>query len=186
VEHNDWQFLSPKTAIWKSRYQLPDNTVNLWLEDGLNTGHSKMSVETVAVHKAKKNSVSITNIHQAGKTYNLRVRNDRYILYEAENKGIELPYACRMGCCTACAVRICYGAVSQPEALGISKSLKNSGYALLCVGLPRTDCVMQTVSEDEIYDLQFGQNFAAQALDPRNSKHISRDDFAVEIALGDE
>ncbi len=36
----------------------------------------------------------------------------RYILWEAEDKGLELPYACRMGCCTACAVKVLQGEVS--------------------------------------------------------------------------
>lgn len=51
----------------------------------------------------------------------LRVRACRYILWEAEDQGLELPYACRMGCCTACAVRIKSGTMEQVEALGISE-----------------------------------------------------------------
>ena len=30
---------------------------------------------------------------------------DRYVLFEAEEQGFTLPAACRMGCCTACAVK---------------------------------------------------------------------------------
>ena len=39
----------------------------------------------------------------------------RYILWEAEEQGLLLPYACRMGCCTACAVRIKAGEMYQPQ-----------------------------------------------------------------------
>lgn len=70
----------------------------------------------------------------------------RYILWEAEDKGLELPYACRMGCCTACAVRVKEGSVYQPEALGISQELRDEGYALMCVGFPTSDAVLETVS----------------------------------------
>ena len=48
----------------------------------------------------------------------------RYILWEAEDEGLQLPYACRMGCCTACAVRVVEGEMYQPEALGISAELR--------------------------------------------------------------
>ena len=40
----------------------------------------------------------------------------RYILWEAEERGLLLPYACRMGCCTACAVRVLDGELYQPQA----------------------------------------------------------------------
>lgn len=39
----------------------------------------------------------------------------RYVLWEAEDKGLLLPYACRMGCCTACAVKIKEGEMYQPQ-----------------------------------------------------------------------
>lgn len=41
-----------------------------------------------------------------GKEFEVAVPEDRYILWEAEDQGLELPYACRMGCCTACAVKV--------------------------------------------------------------------------------
>ena len=109
----------------------------------------------------------------------------RYILWEAEDAGLELPFACRMGCCTACAVRVKSGAVWQPEALGISRELKDKNFALMCVGFPQSDVELETVEEDELYMEQFGKPFAELAVD-KDSIFIDRDDFALELAEMDE
>ena len=50
---------------------------------------------------------------------------DRYILFEAEDQGLTLPNACRNGCCTQCAVKVKSGSLSQNQALGISKELRD-------------------------------------------------------------
>ncbi|PPD84487.1 hypothetical protein GOBAR_DD18567 [Gossypium barbadense] len=52
------------------------------------------------------------------------------------------------------------------------------GYALLCVGFPSSDVEVETQDEDEVYWLQFGRYFARGP--------IERDDYALELALGDE
>ena len=72
------------------------------------------------------------------------------------------------------------------QSLGVSSELKAAGYALMCVGYPRSDLVLETVEEDEVYDLQFGRSFAEQAVDPSNRESIERDDWALEIANMDE
>lgn len=112
--------------------------------------------------------------------FTVRAAEDRYILFEAEDQGFELPAACRMGCCTACAVKVTSGSVSQPQALGLSASLRAAGYALLCVGVATSDATVELQSPDEVYDLQFGDAFAAAALDAA-SPTVVRDDFALEI-----
>ncbi|KAH7514391.1 hypothetical protein FEM48_Zijuj11G0084800 [Ziziphus jujuba var. spinosa] len=108
-------------------------------------------------------------------------------------------------CCTSCAVRIKSGEIRQPNALGISAELKSKassssswkilmlyakltkfmsiffviqGYALLCVGFPTSDLEVETQDEDEVYWLQFGRYFARGPID--------RDDYALELAMGDE
>ncbi|XP_038991323.1 ferredoxin C 2, chloroplastic-like [Hibiscus syriacus] len=103
---------------------------------------------------------------------------DQYILHTAESQNSTLPFACRHGCCTSCAVRIKSGEIRQPEALGISAELKAKGYALLCVGFPSSDVEVETQDEDEVYWLQFGRYFARGP--------IERDDYALELAMGDE
>ncbi len=93
------------------------------------------------------------------KTYTLQVPEDRYILQDAEKQGVELPYLCRNGACTTCAVRVLSGEIYQPEAMGLSSELRQQGYALLCVSYARTDLEVETQDEDEVYELQFGRYF---------------------------
>lgn len=93
------------------------------------------------------------------KTYTLQVPEDRYILQSAETQGVELPFSCRNGACTTCAVRVLKGEIYQPEAMGLSLELRDSGYALLCVSYPRSDLEVETQDEDEVYELQFGRYF---------------------------
>ncbi|NJL89815.1 MAG: 2Fe-2S iron-sulfur cluster binding domain-containing protein [Coleofasciculaceae cyanobacterium SM2_1_6] len=92
-------------------------------------------------------------------TYKVQVPSDRYILHSAENQGVKLPFACRNGACTTCAVRVVTGEIYQPEAMGLSIALQAEGYALLCVSYPRSDLQVETQDEDEVYELQFGRYF---------------------------
>jgi ferredoxin len=89
----------------------------------------------------------------------VQVPTDRYILQTAEQQGAELPFSCRNGACTSCAVRVISGELYQPEAMGLSRELQAEGYALLCVSYPRSDLEVETQDEDEVYELQFGRYF---------------------------
>jgi len=97
---------------------------------------------------------------QKGTKYTVEVPENKYILQEAEEQGGDLPFACRNGACTTCAVRIVSGEIYQPEAMGLSLELQKKGYALLCVSYPRSDLEVETQEEDEVYELQFGRYFA--------------------------
>jgi ferredoxin len=96
---------------------------------------------------------------QAKTNYTVQVPDDRYILMSAENQGVELPFACRNGACTTCAVRVLSGEIDQPEAMGLSPKLKSDGYALLCVSYACSNLEVETQDEDEVYELQFGRHF---------------------------
>lgn len=96
---------------------------------------------------------------QMDRSYTVQVPADHYILETAEAQGNPLPFACRNGACTTCAVRLISGEIAQPEAMGLSPSLQKQGYALLCIGYPRSDIEAETQDEDEVYELQFGRYF---------------------------
>lgn len=95
-----------------------------------------------------------------GKQHVVEVPEDRYILQTAEEQGVKLPFLCRNGACTSCAVKVISGELAQPEAMGLSPKLKDKGYALLCVSYPRSDLEVETQDEDEVYQMQFGRYFA--------------------------
>ncbi len=94
-----------------------------------------------------------------GKIYQENVNENEYILKEFEKKGFKLPFSCRNGCCTSCAVKIISGKLDQPEAIGVSKELKDKCYALLCVAKAIEAIELETTYYDEVYELQFGQYF---------------------------
>lgn len=96
---------------------------------------------------------------QRGTYHSVQVPEDRYILHSAEQQGVALPFACRNGACTTCAVRVLAGELHQPEAMGLSPKLQERGYALLCVSYPCSDLEVETQDEDEVYELQFGRYF---------------------------
>lgn len=115
---------------------------------------------SINIKNAMSRSYQIRIHHrQTGESCTVSVPEDQYILHSAEDQGYELPFSCRNGACTSCAVRILSGEIYQPEAMGLSPELQQRGYALLCVSYPRSDLEVETQDEDEVYDLQFGRYF---------------------------
>ena len=129
---------------------------------------------------APKHTVKITS-HVDGSVFEVEVPEDRYVLMEAERQGYELPFACRMGACTQCAIKVKSGEFWQPEAIGLSRNLREEGYGLMCVGFPLSDLEVETQDPDFVYEKQFGDFFGEEAGQP-----IERDDFALELADCDE
>ncbi|MBM5808770.1 MAG: 2Fe-2S iron-sulfur cluster binding domain-containing protein [Cyanobacteria bacterium M_surface_7_m2_040] len=96
---------------------------------------------------------------QEGRVITHSVPEGDYILRSFEVQGDPLPFSCRNGCCTACAVRVLEGTIDQREALGLSRELRQQGYGLLCVARATGPLVVETQDEDEVYELQFGRHF---------------------------
>ncbi|KAJ6934228.1 3-ketoacyl-CoA thiolase 2 [Populus alba x Populus x berolinensis] len=86
---------------------------------------------SVGVNDRTGNSPSIpphkVTVHyrQRGVVHEFLVPENHYILHKAESQNITLPFACRHGCCTSCAVLVKLGQLRQPEALWISVELKS-------------------------------------------------------------
>lgn len=71
------------------------------------------------------------------------VAGDEPILDAAEAAGVTLPYGCRAGHCISCAARLVEGDVDQSEGDALTPAQEAQGYVLLCIAVPRSDCVFK-------------------------------------------
>ena len=81
-------------------------------------------------------------IRYDGQEFRIRVEPGKAILETALSQGIDLPYSCQSGLCTACRGKAISGKVRLDEEDGLSKSERDEGYVLTCVGHPLTDDVV--------------------------------------------
>lgn len=91
---------------------------------------------------AGENKTHEVLIRYDGQEYKVSVAPDKTILASALDKGIDLPYSCQSGLCTACRGKAVSGKVKLDEEDGLSKSELDEGYVLTCVGHPLTDDVV--------------------------------------------
>jgi ring-1,2-phenylacetyl-CoA epoxidase subunit PaaE len=97
--------------------------------------------ETVASASSENKTREVT-IRYDGQEYKVTVEPNHTILETALDNGIDLPYSCQSGLCTACRGKALSGKVKLDEEEGLSQSEREEGYVLTCVGHPMTDDVV--------------------------------------------
>ena len=86
-----------------------------------------------------------------GEDVTITCDSDEYILDAAENvEEVDLPYSCRSGACSSCVGRIESGTVDQSEQTFLDDDQIASGYALLCVARPTSNCVIHIEVEGDL------------------------------------
>jgi len=86
-----------------------------------------------------------------GETVTVGVDEDEYILDAAEDAGLDLPYSCRQGQCTSCVGTLLDGDIDQSEGTALDPMQEEDGFALLCIASPRSDCRIETETQDDMF-----------------------------------
>lgn len=94
---------------------------------------------------------TITLANRAGATY--KVDGRRPLLDSLREQGVDLPYGCRYGGCITCAAKLLSGEVDQRAQVALNNRQINSGYVIMCVARPTTDCTFDigVESHDKLY-----------------------------------
>ena len=109
---------------------------------------------TAGLRASMMASYKIKLIGENGEENEFECADDCYILDEAENAGIDLPYSCRAGACSTCAGKIkpgSGGSVDQSDGSFLDDKQMEEGYLLTCDSYPTSDCVIYTHKEGDLY-----------------------------------
>lgn len=84
----------------------------------------------------ENNEASNVTIILDGEEHLVPVPMNASILETAMDAGLDMPYSCQSGLCTACRGKCLEGDVTTDDAEGLSKEELDEGYRLLCIGKP--------------------------------------------------
>lgn len=84
-------------------------------------------------------------IELEGETHVVTVPPGKTVLEAGLESGLNMPYSCQSGLCTACRGRVLQGQVKMDEDAGLSEKELAAGYVLCCVSRPLTDDIKITI-----------------------------------------
>ena len=119
--------------------QIPEE--NIYKESFVTAETTKATGVVKEEVKTPLQSREVTLLYE-GSEYKVQVSAKQSILEAGLKMGIDLPYSCQSGLCTACRGKCLSGEVKLDEEEGLTQGERKMGYVLTCVGHPLTDDVI--------------------------------------------
>lgn len=92
--------------------------------------------------KSSGSEVYNVTVKIAGEEHSFDVAESDSILFTALDKGIDMPFSCQSGLCTACMGKCTSGKVEMDHDDGLTASQVEQGYVLTCIGHPKSEGIV--------------------------------------------
>ena len=95
-------------------------------------------------------SYTVTLIDEDGEESTFDCDEDVLIMEQAEEEGIDMPYSCKAGACSTCAMKLEEGSVNQEDQSFLEEEQMDDGFVLTCVAYPTSDTVTLLAEQEEM------------------------------------